>query len=466
MSQFSVGALVLAGGKGTRMHSDIPKVLQRILDEPLLGYVYSALASFFDDKVWTIVGHRAEMITAAFPRESAKAIVQQPQLGTGHALQTAWSALEDAGLSHVLVVNGDTPQLEESVVRSFLDAVTAPKVNREEPPALAFLSLMLPDPGSFGRVARKNGKVTAIIEAKDHTPDPADTGPYEVNGGIYCLRMDAVAGLLDLLSDNNKSKEFYITDLIGLAVERGIAVEGVPLSGNAGIMGVNTPRELVESEEAINRRIVARHMDNGVIIRNAGTVRIGPRVAIGKGTDITGPCELYGKTVIGEGCVIDSHCKMVDARLGNRIHVQSHSFFAEAAVADGCTVGPYARLRPGADIREDARVGNFVEIKKSVIGRGAKVNHLSYVGDAEVGDNANIGAGTITCNYDGVHKHITRIGKGAFIGSNAALVAPLTIGDDALVGAGSVITQDVPDNMLGIARGRQVVLRRKTVPKD
>lgn len=459
MTSPTLGALVLAGGKGTRMHSPIPKVLQKILEEPLLYYVYASLSPLFSQNIWTIVGHGEEQVRETFPLECQKAILQQEQLGTGHALATAWNDIKKIGVEYLLVINGDTPQISTATLKAFMQACS--EANAGKGLDLGFMTISLPDPASFGRVVRKNERVTAIVEAKDYDEALHGPEPREVNAGIYWLNMRSIDPLLPLLSNNNKSGEYYITDLIGLAVENGLEVEGIPCGTDGRLMGVNSPLELTDAEEAIRHQIIEEWQKQGVFIRQKESVRIGPRVMLAKGADITGPCELYGETSIGAGTVIASHCKICDCHLADNIRIQSFSHLQESRVGDEATVGPFARLRPGAVLAESAHIGNFVEVKKSSIGKGAKVNHLTYIGDAEIGEKANIGAGTITCNYDGTHKHKTTIAKNAFIGSNTALVAPVTIGEGALVGAGSVITKDVPDNHLGIERSTQRCLPLK-----
>ncbi len=448
------GAVVLAAGKGTRMHSDTPKVLHRILEEPMLRYVYDAVLPTVD-ALWTVVGHKAEDVRAAFPERAAGCILQKEQLGTGHALQTAWPALESAGMEYALVVNGDTPLVPEETLRRFISAGIADKAD------LAFITLTLEDPAAFGRVARENGRVRAVIEAKDYVPALHGEDPHEINAGIYLLRMAAIAPLLPRLTNANKSGEFYITDLIGLAVAENLAVTGVNQGDDANLLGINNPEELVRSEELIRARIVDNYLRGGVIIRAPHSVRIGPAVRVEKGVEITGPCELYGNTHIAAGVKIASHVRMADSSAAEHAVIHSFCHIQEAEIGPRCIVGPYARLRPGAVLEDSAHIGNFVEMKKARLGKGAKANHLTYLGDAEIGPRANIGAGTITCNYDGKNKHVTRIGEEAFIGSNTALVAPVSIGDKALVGAGSVITKNVPDGHIGLTRAEQRTLPRR-----
>lgn len=449
------GGVILAAGKGTRMHSDCPKVLQRILQEPLLRYVYKACHPLLGDDVITVVGHAADAVKAAFPEHAHRFVEQPEQLGTGHALSCAWPAVQSAGYSHVLVINGDTPLVPAEVLRAFYESCLAQKAD------IAFISLSLADTGSLGLVLRDKGAVRAIVEAKDYDQALHGPKPSEVNAGIYCLARDAVTPLLPLLRNSNKSGEYYITDLVALGLEKGLHVLALDHGDDPYLLGVNSPEELVRSEEAARRAIVAGHQQAGVIIRAADSVRIGPDVSIAPGADICGPCEIYGASSIGQGARIASHCRLDSAAVAKDVDMRSFCHVEKAVIGPGAIVGPYARLRPGAVLEEGSHVGNFVEMKQARLGKGAKANHLTYLGDASVGAGANIGAGTITCNYDGKNKHKTTIGDRAFIGSNSALVAPVTIGADALVGAGSVITSDVADGQLALTRAPQQTRPRR-----
>jgi bifunctional UDP-N-acetylglucosamine pyrophosphorylase/glucosamine-1-phosphate N-acetyltransferase len=453
-----LSAVVFAAGKGARMHSPLPKVLHPLLGEPMLRYVLSAADALCPGRVHTLVGHRADQVRNAFPEREGMFIMQEEQLGTGHALATAWEALRGNPPEYLLVINGDTPLLEERTLAAFTEE------SIRERRDLSFISLTQEDTGSFGLVLRRDGRVAGIVEAGDF--DETVHGPKsgEINAGIYCFRMERTAPLLPLLGRDNARGEVYITDLIALAAARGLSVEGRVFGDDPRLRGVNTPAELSLSEEYLRGLIVERHMERGVLIRAPRGVRIGPDVSIEAGADITGPCEIYGRSRIGAGARIASHCFLKDAVLARDADMRSFCHVERAEIGRECVVGPYARLRPGSVLEEGARVGNFVEMKKARLGKGAKAGHLSYLGDAEVGERANIGAGTITCNYDGVNKHRTRIGADAFIGSNASLVAPVDIGNGALVGAGSVITENVPAGSLGICRAPQRNLPPRTMP--
>jgi bifunctional UDP-N-acetylglucosamine pyrophosphorylase/glucosamine-1-phosphate N-acetyltransferase len=458
-------ALLLAAGKGTRMHSELPKVLHELLGEPMLAYVYDAVDRICgaSDLVWTVIGHKAELVRAAFPqRNPERWALQTEQRGTGHALQCAWKQLTEAGVTRLAVINGDTPLIPEEILRSFLEQAESEEAD------LAFMTLSLADPGAYGRVVREqgrpDGRVTAIIEAKDYSPSLHGPEPREINAGIYCLKMAAIETLLWRLTDSNKSGEFYITDLVGLAVGEGLKVIGVNCGANEFLLGVNSPKELMAAEDLLRAKLVEEHLGRHVLIRQRDSVRIGPRARIAPGASLVGPCEIYGAVEIESDVRIESHCWIKNSRLSSGCHIHSFCHIEDAQVGPACQVGPYARLRPAAVLEQGARVGNFVEIKKAVLGPGAKANHLTYLGDATIGAGANVGAGTITCNYDGKNKHKTTIGAQAFIGSNSALVAPVTIGENALVGAGSVVTKNVPDDALAIGRGRQVNLPRRKKP--
>ncbi len=437
-------ALILAAGKGTRMHSDKPKVLQSILNEPMLAYVISALEHFFAGHIWTVVGHKAEMVSKQFEKHDTKFILQKEQKGTGHALQVALPELLQAGYDNVVIVNGDVPLIDTNIFESFLNAVNGAD--------LAFATLQLENAGHYGRVLRENDKIQAIIEAKDYDESIYGKASGEVNSGLYFINLHVAKNFISQLTCINNSSEYYITDLVSKLVQAKHVVHGVKCGNNEHLLGVNSPFELSMAEEILCKQIVTKHLESGVIIHAPHLVRIGPNVGLEPGTEIFGPCELYGQSHITSGALIQSHCVIIDSNIAQGAKILSFSHLEQASVGKNAQVGPYGRLRPGATLKELTKVGNFVEIKKSMLESGAKVNHLSYIGDAHVGEGANIGAGTITCNYDGVNKHKTNIGAKAFIGSNTALIAPVNIGDNSLIAAGSVITKDVANSHLGVTR--------------
>ena len=450
-----LGYLILAAGKGTRMHSDLPKVLQHVMHKPMLGYVFDSLNASGMHARWTVVGFGADAVRSAFPDET-NFVLQEEQLGTGHAVVKAWQNVVESGVRYVCVLNGDTPHVPVD------DIVEMACQCRMAGAAMGFLTLQLENPFGYGRVVRsENGLVRNVVEEKDFHPNDFGGQIHEVNSGVYVLAVEACSALLPKIDRNNAQNEFYLTQLISLCAAEGLPVVARPYSGRGRLLGINSPRELVEFEESLRGRIVNELLDSGVIIRKPGAVIVGPDVIIEPGVDITGPCEIYGKTHVQRGAQIASHCWIKDSFLGP-CQVKSFSHIEASRIGAGASVGPFARLRPGTDIGERARVGNFVEVKKSTLHAGAKAGHLSYLGDSEIGRDVNIGAGTITCNYDGSRKHRTEIQENAFIGSNTALVAPVVVGAGALVGAGSVVTKNVPAGALCVARARQLNLERKS----
>ena len=469
--QETTGALILAAGRGTRMPSPRPKALQTLLGESMLALILEETAKLSGlAGIWTLVGHQAELVraeaeraAAALPPSRADAprifcIEQKEQLGTGHALMTALPEMAgQAEFDRLLVLNGDVPLLSAPLLARFMQEAGDCD--------LAFLSLELPDPGAYGRVVRdREGRVRAIVEAKDYDPALHGAGPHEINSGLYLIRRGTAESLLPRLSSDNRGGEYYITDLVKLAADEGLDARGILLpagDGGEALLGANTPAELAEAERLLQKRRVRELLEGGVILHAPESIRVSPLAEIETGAELAGPCEISGRSIVRRGAVIASHCVLRDAIIGEDCRIHSFCHIESARVEARCLVGPYARLRPGAVLEEDAHMGNFVEMKKARLGRGSKASHLSYLGDAEIGPGVNIGAGTITCNYDGTRKHRTVIGAGSFIGSNTALVAPVELGEHTLVGAGSVITRDVNAGELAVARSRQVNLPRK-----
>ena len=450
-----LGYIILAAGKGTRMHSDMPKVLQQVLGKPLLGYVYDALRDASPQNVWTVIGFRAEEVESRFPGQQGRFVIQAEQLGTGHAVCLAWPNVVASGVTHVCVLNGDTPHVPLGAIDDLAELCAAQRA------AMGMLTLRLDKPFGYGRVIRNaDNSVARVVEEKDFQPVDHGGEIHEVNSGVYVFDVQRCGALLDMMDRDNAQQEYYLTQMVSICASKGQAVAALPFASSDLLRGINSPRELVAFEESLRQKIVDTLLDSGVILRNRASVVIGPDVAIEPGVEISGPCEIYGQSRIDRGASISSHCWIKDSVLGP-CQVKSFSHIEGSHIRVGASVGPYARLRPGSDIGEDARVGNFVEIKKSVLHAGAKAGHLSYLGDSDIGPGVNIGAGTITCNYDGVRKHRTQIQENAFIGSNTALVAPVVVGAGALVAAGSVVTKDVPEGALCVARARQSNIERK-----
>ncbi len=458
MSQHtSCQALVLAAGKGTRMRSRTIKVLHPMLNRALIDWVVSGAVSAGIEAVTVVVGHDREQVQehllAGPHSESVRFAEQLKQLGTGHAVWSAREALAATGADYTLVLSGDVPNLSEETLEAFIaEAMAASK-------PVAMITARLADPARYGRIVRDEaGEVTAIVEAADATPEQLRI--TEINAGIYLMQTAFMLRELDALCSgeaDNAQGEYYLTDLIASASEQG-GVLGWVIDDVEETQGVNTRQDLARATEFARARIVDRWMTHGVTCIAPAQVFIGPDVKLGSDIVLYPGVHLEGHTQVGEGTTIEAGCLLRDAEVGPGCLIKANCYVQGARLEQEVTIGPFAHLRPGADLGPRTKVGNFVEIKKTRLDEGAKASHLTYLGDARVGANANVGAGTITCNYDGVNKHVTEIGAGAFIGSNTALVAPIKVGDGAFVAAGSTLTNEVPSRALGVARGRQRVI--------
>lgn len=448
-------AVVLAAGKGTRMKSDLPKVLHQLIKKPMLCYLMDLLHRMDFFKVLAVTGHGHELLRQKIPQYKDQFILQKEQLGTGHALQQAWPAVSEQGVQWLLVVNGDTPLVSRASLDQLISQTAVSGAD------LGFLSIVLDDPEGYGRVIRDaDGKVKAVVEARDYSQDVHGPCSGEVNSGIYLFKIPSLAGLLFELDDSNEQNELYITQLISLAFERNMNIQAVCTGNCPELLGINTPSQLIAQEEYLRKNLVDELIKSGVIVRNQDQVRVGPDAFIEPGVDITGPCEVYGTSFIGKGTSIHSHCYIEDTLI-RESEIFSFSHLQKSVIKEFTTIGPFARLRPGTEIEKGAKVGNFVEIKNSSIGINSKVSHLSYIGDTRMDSEVNVGAGTITCNYDGLNKHRTTIGQKVFIGSNTSLVSPVKLGEGSMVGAGSTITQDVPEGALAVSRSKQKNLANK-----
>ncbi|MCB1055561.1 MAG: bifunctional UDP-N-acetylglucosamine diphosphorylase/glucosamine-1-phosphate N-acetyltransferase GlmU [Acidobacteria bacterium] len=438
-------AVVLAAGRGTRMRSELPKVLHPVAGRPMISWVLDAARAAGCRRIVVIVGHGAERLRAAVAAPDVVFVTQEPQLGTGHALAQAAPAIE--GAAQLLVLSGDVPLVSPRT----LEKLVAPSAWG----ALAVAELDRPE--RLGRVlAAAHGGLERIVEAADASPEELEV--RTVNAGLYALPAPEIFSYLDRLDDHNAQGELYLTDAVGAAAADGERLELVPLDDPSEAWGVNTRRQLGE----VHRRLLERHlealMDAGVTVLDPARTVVEPQVEVGADTVLHPGVSLLGKTRVGRGCTLHQGAWLHDTELGDGVTVKPYSVLDGAKVGPASQVGPFSRLRPGADLGHGVAVGNFVEVKNSRLADGVKAGHLAYLGDAEIGPEANIGAGVVTCNYDGQKKHKTKIGKGAFVGSDTMLVAPVTVGDDAVTGAGSVITQDVPDGALGVGRGRQRVI--------
>lgn len=438
--------IVLAAGVGSRMRSSLPKVLHRVGGRTLLDSVLDTAARLTPAETVVVLGASRARVEASIAGRPVTVVVQDPPLGTGDAVRQALPAL-GAGSGPIVVLSGDAPLLRHETVAALIAR------REEENLDLVFLSFRPPEPGAFGRIVRDaRGRVTRIVEARNARRSEAKIG--EVNAGVYCFSPDALPRGLASLRADAKSGELYLTDVIGHLAKRG-RVDAVEAADWREAWGINTRAELAAAEEMARRRAIEHALESGVTILDPATARIGPHVLLAQDVVIHPFVSLEGETAVGEGCEVLPFTRISDSKLDAGAVVGPHCDLDGAVVGARSRVGPFARLRPGTVLGEDVKVGNFVETKKAVLGKGAKASHLAYLGDAEIGAGVNVGAGVITCNYDGVNKHRTEIGDGAFIGSDAQLVAPVTVGRGAYVGAGSTITKDVPDGALAITRTPQ-----------
>lgn len=440
----SLAVVTLAAGKGSRMKSARPKVLHTLAGQPMLGHVLDTAMSLNDAEQHVVIGHGADLIREAFGATPVNWAVQSEQKGTGHAVAQALPAISDDSV--VLVLYGDVPLIRRDTLLPLVAAARAGN--------LGLLTVTLPDPGGYGRIVRDaSGDVQAIVEHKDASQ--AQRQIREVNTGILAAPAARLKHWLPQLSADNAQGEYYLTDVIAMAVADGLQIVTHQPDSAAEVEGVNDRLQLARLERIYQRQLADELMRNGVALMDPERLDIRGSLRVGDNVSIDVGCVFEGEVTLGDNVRIGPYNLIRNSRISDGVEIESFCHIEQADVASACHLGPYARLRPGAELASGARVGNFCEIKKSQIGEGAKVNHLSYIGDASVGANANIGAGTITCNYDGVNKSRTEIGAGAFIGSNSALVAPVTIGTDATVGAGSVITRPVADGELAVGRGKQ-----------
>ena len=447
MSNNDLGIVILAAGKGTRLKSSVAKVLHRAGGRTLVEHILRACEPLKARETVVVVGHQAEQVTAVVEPFQAAAVLQQPQNGTGHAMQMAKRALGRAKLA--VVLPGDAPLVRTESLKALVAA------HRNGNAATTILSAVLADPSGYGRVVRKTETaVSAIVEESQLSEEQRDIN--EINSAIYCFTLEKLWPALSQIKPNNKHRELYLTDAIAVLNAKGEIVQAQVAADSREVLGCNTRADLAEVDRVFRERKRSALMDGGVTIQLPETVLIDPDVTVGEDTIIEPGVQLLGKTRIGARCTIRTGSVLSDALLGDDVTVEPHCVVAESRLDDGVIIGPFARLRPGNHLKAGARIGNFVELKKSTIGEGTKAMHLSYLGDAKIGAKSNIGAGTITCNYDGFHKYPTSIGNKVFIGSDTALVAPVRVGNGAYVAAGSTITANVPSDGLGIARGRQV----------
>jgi bifunctional UDP-N-acetylglucosamine pyrophosphorylase/glucosamine-1-phosphate N-acetyltransferase len=441
---------IMAAGKGTRLKSKRPKVLHEIGGKSLLAYVIAAAVEIVPAQdIFVIVGHEAERVKAAVAKTGVQFVLQAEQRGTGHAIQCAQEQVKS--YDTLLVLSGDAPFIRPETIARMRD------FHGEQQAAMTILTAIPADPFGYGRVIRHSAaspEVTAIVEQKALTPEQL-IAP-EINSGIYVFANASLFAHIGELATDNAHGELYLTDMAALLVSAGERVVAIQAEDPAEVLGANTIAEMMDLDAALRAKTARKLMAAGVTIFRPETVTIDAEVTVGPDTVIEPFVQLLGRTQIGEDCKIRSYSVIENSTLADNVLVRQGCVITDSTIDAEAFIGPYAHIRPGSEIGQSAHVGNFVETKKAKMGKGAKASHLTYLGDAEVGAGTNIGAGTITCNYDGVNKHRTLIGDNAFIGSDSTLVAPITIGDGAFIGAGSCITDDVPANALAIGRARQV----------
>lgn len=442
--------VILAAGQGKRMQSNLPKVLHPIAGRPMLTHVLESARALGAQCIAVVVGHGAEQVKQAYAvQPDLQFALQQPQLGTGHAVLQAVPLLQESDTNDItIILYGDVPLIQPDTLRALLTA---------RADGVAILTEILPDATGYGRIVRDNkGNVTAIVEHKDATPE--QRAIKEVNTGIMAVPTRQLKSWLAKLTNNNAQGEYYLTDVIGMAVADGVSVNVVHPAASFETLGVNSRIQQAELERLWQRELARRQLEAGVTIVDPARFDLRGELLCGQDVFIDVGCVFEGRVVLADGVRIGAHCVLRNVTLGRSTHIEPFSHLDQADVGADAHIGPYARLRPGARLADATHVGNFVEIKNTTFGKGSKANHLAYVGDADVGERVNIGAGTITCNYDGVNKHRTVIEDDAFIGSDTQLVAPVRVGKGATLGAGTTLTRDAPAGKLTVSRAKQLTI--------
>ncbi len=450
----SLDIVIMAAGKGTRMKSARPKVLHRLAGKSLLQHVLDAVSGLAATKTLIVTGHGAETVEAELGAAGLSFVRQVPQLGTGHAVQQAVPLLDDEGIT--LILNGDVPLIQPATAAALAAACGGKR--------LALLTIELADASGYGRIVRDGEAVKAIVEHKDASE--AQRAIREIYTGILAAPTAWLKRAVMALTDDNAQREYYLTDIVAMAVADGLAVVATQPGSDTEVLGVNSPLQLAELERRYqSTRAAALMEDSGVRFADPARFDVRGDLACGSDVEIDVGCVFEGTVTLGDGVRIGAHCVIRDAWIGAGAVVHPFTHIEGARIGAAALIGPYARLRPGAELGEEVHIGNFVEVKNSTLGKGAKANHLAYLGDASVGERVNYGAGSITANYDGANKHRTVIGADVHVGSNCVLVAPITIGDGATIGGGSTIAKDAPAGQLTVARAKQVSLDAWQRPK-
>ena len=439
--------VILAAGKGTRMKSARPKVLHRVAGVPMIEHVLGAAGALQPQSTTLVIGHQADALRAALlTHPQLSFVVQEPQLGTAHALLTTEPALRGATGTLVLL-SGDVPLLSANTLKMLIDR------HESAGAAATVVTAIVDEPKGYGRIVRSGEQIARIVEDRDASPE--ERAIREINSGIYAFALDGLFEALRGIASENAQHEYYLPDIVALYQKRGLGVATLTVTDADEIRGINSRIELAAVSRIVRQTKNQALMAAGVTIEDPATTYVDPQVEIGPDTVLHPGVSLEGATTIGSGCEIHSGVRLVDSRLGDRVTIHNHCVIANAVVENEAIVGPFAHLRQHAVVAERARVGNFVELKNTALGAGSKSMHLTYLGDATIGAGVNIGAGTITCNYDGVAKHRTTIEDGAFVGSDTQLIAPVTIGTGAYVGSGTTVRQDVPPGALAVSAGKQ-----------
>jgi bifunctional UDP-N-acetylglucosamine pyrophosphorylase/glucosamine-1-phosphate N-acetyltransferase len=439
--------VVLAAGKGTRMKSRLPKVLHQVAGRPMIEHVLASAAALGPASTTLVVGHEAESVRSALSRQPGLSfVVQEPQLGTAHALLAAAPALTKAK-GTLILLSGDVPLLSVKTLENLLNRHVSAQA------AATVLTAIVDAPHDYGRIVRSGQQIARIVEERDASS--AEKTIREINSGIYAFALEGLFDAIRAIAADNVQREYYLPDLVAIYRQRGLGVETVTVSNADEIRGINSRAELAEVSRIVRQQKNAALMASGVTIEDPQTAYIDATVEVGPDTVIHPGVMLEGRTSIGSGCEIHSGVRIVNSQVGDRVTIYNHCVVTDTTIASDVQVGPFAHLRNEATLRDHARVGNFVELKKTVLGKGSKSMHLAYLGDATIGEKVNVGAGTITCNYDGEKKNQTVIEDGAFIGSDTQLVAPVTVGKGAYVGSGSTVRENVPPGALAVSAGKQ-----------
>lgn len=439
--------IILAAGKGTRMRSRLPKVLHPIGGKPMLQHVVDACESIATEQVVVIYGHGGEEVQAGIKGQNIDWVLQAEQNGTGHAVAQAIELIGDE--DYVIIANGDVPLIRQETLENLANGL--------DDAELCVLTTLLDNPTGYGRIVRENGQVNCIVEEKDATDEIRQI--KEINTGFIAARGQSLKNWLNQLSPENAQGEYYLTDCIGLAVAEGKKVAAVLCDDSSEVEGVNNHVQQAAIERSYQRRQLEALMMNGVTMFDPARVDIRGQLTTGQDVVLDVNTVFIGSVTLGDNVTIESGCVLKDCNIASDVIIKANSILEDTIVGSECDIGPFARLRPGTVLKDKAKIGNFVETKKAVIGEGSKVNHLSYIGDTSMGDDVNIGAGTITCNYDGANKHQTIIGDKVFVGSCSQLVAPVTVGEGATIGAGSTISKDAPEGELTLSRAKQVTIK-------